>query len=40
MFSEYARDDRCQPAAEVLDLARIRAVQPQPGFLDRVGLAE
>jgi len=32
----YARDDRCQPAAEVLDLARIRAAQPPLTFLDRV----
>jgi hypothetical protein len=35
MFSD-TRDDRCQPAAEVFDLARIRAAQLQPRVLDGV----
>jgi hypothetical protein len=36
----YACDDRGQPAAEVLDLARVGAAEPQPGVLDGVvGLA-
>ena len=32
----YPRDNCRQPAAETLDLAGIRASQPQPGVLDRV----
>ena len=37
----HACDDRRQPAAEVLDLARVGAAEPQPGVLDGVvGLAE
>ena len=32
----HARDDRRQPAAEVFDLARVGAAQPQPGVLDGV----
>ena len=36
-----ARDDGRQPAAEVLDVARVGAAEPQPGLLDGVvGLAE
>ncbi len=36
-----ASDDRRQPAAEVLDLARVRAAEPKPGVPDGVvGLAE
>jgi hypothetical protein len=36
-----ARDDRRQPSAHVLDLARVGAAQPQPGVLHRVvGFAE
>jgi hypothetical protein len=41
LHPRYARDVRGQPAAEVLDLARVRAAEPQPGVLDGVvGLAE
>ncbi len=37
----HARDDGGQPAAEVLDVARVRAAGPQPRFLDRIlGLAQ
>ena len=37
----HAGDDRRQPAAEVLDLARVHAAEPQPGILDGVvSLAE
>jgi hypothetical protein len=35
-----ARDDGGQPAAQVVDVADVGAVHPQPGFLDGVvGLA-
>ena len=30
------RDDRRQPTTEVVDLGGPRAVEPEPGFLDRV----
>ena len=32
----HARDDRRQPAAQVLDVARVGAVEPQPRLLQRV----
>ena len=32
----HARDDGREPAAQVLDLVRVRATQPQPGLLNRV----
>ena len=36
-----ARDDRCQPSAEVLDAAGIRTVAPYLAFLDGAdGLAD
>jgi hypothetical protein len=41
MYERHARDDRRQPAAEVVDLAGVHAAEPQPGVLDGVfGLAE
>jgi hypothetical protein len=37
----HAGDNRRQPAAEVLDLARVDAAEPQPSVLDGVlGLAQ
>jgi len=37
----HRRDDRGQPPAQVLDLARVGAAQPERGFLDGVvGLAQ
>ena len=36
-MSRHTRaDDRRQPSAEVLDVARVGAAEPQPGFLHRV----
>ena len=32
----HARDDSREPAAQVLDFARVRATQPQPGLLNGV----
>ena len=32
----HPRDDRRQPSPQVLDLARVRTAEPQPGFLYRV----
>ena len=29
----HSRNDRRQPSSEVLDAARVRAVEPEPGFL-------
>jgi hypothetical protein len=31
-----ARDHRGQPATEIADAVRVRAMEPQPGFLHRV----